>query len=218
MIKEASMDFDLAMTDALLTTTRSVRKRLDFQRPVPREVIMQCLQVATQAPNGSNRQEWRWLVIDDADLKRGLGELYRAAAEAYFAVVGAPHMDGWDEQTRRIFESWRWLVDHLAEAPVLVIPCTKAELPPNAPLDKMTAVLGSIYPAVWSFQLALRSRGLGSTLTTLHLSFAREAAALLRIPDGVTQVGLLPVAYTKGTDFKPAARAPAATVTHWNGW
>jgi nitroreductase len=211
------MQFDLAMTDALLSTTRAVRKRLDLDRPVPREVINECLELAVQAPTASNSQSWRWLVVDDADKRRALAEIYRKGALPYLnAGLAAPSENA--EQTARVRDSALWLAHNLEKVPAFVIPCVEGRPPEGAPMLMMGSLFGSIYPAVWSFQLALRARGLGSALTTLHLLHEQEAAALLGIPDTVMQVALLPVGYTKGTDFKPAKRPPVREITHWNGW
>lgn len=210
------MEFDLAMTDALLATTRAVRKRLDLERPVPREVIRECLELAVQAPTGSNSQTWRWVVVDDAEKRAALAELYREPAYAYLRPAAANVAD---PQLGRVLESALWLADNLHKVPVFLIPCVEMrELGDPASNAANAGLYGSIFPAVWSFQLALRARGLGSTLTTLHLAREREAAELLGLPDTIQQVALLPVAYTKGTDFKPAARPPVETITHWNGW
>ena len=209
------MKFDLEMTDELLATTRAVRKRLDFSRPVPRAIISQCLELAVQAPTGSNSQTWRWLVVEDADKRAALAELYRKGATGYLsaAAEGAP-----EGQTKRVFDSALYLMDHLHEAPVHVIPCLAGRPAQDTPMFGVGSMFGSIFPAVWSFQLALRARGLGSTLTTLHLMHEQEAAQLLGVPDSVMQVALLPVAYTMGTDFKRASRPPVANITHWNQW
>jgi nitroreductase len=200
---------DRATVDHLLSTTRAVRKRLDLDRPVPPELVEECLRLALQAPTGSNRQGWRWLVVTDADKRAALADMYRAGF--------GPYMDRarrGTEQLSRVGDSALWLAERLQEVPVHVIPCiedyTKGS--PHA------GVWASIYPAVWNFQLALRSRGLGSVLTTLHLPRADDAAALLGIPDGVLQAGLVPVAYFTGDDFKPARRRPAEDVTFWNAW
>ena len=209
------MKFDIAMTDALLATTRAVRKRLDLQRPVPRDLITECLELAVQAPTGSNAQTWRWLVVDDADRRRALAELYGKSAKDYLSTAAAEAPVG---QNKRVFESALYLMEHLHRVPVHVIPCLAGRPGEGAPMVEIGSLFGSIFPAVWSFQLALRARGLGSTLTTLHLLHEQEAANLLGIPDGVMQVALLPVAYTLGTDFKPAARPPVAKITHWNEW
>ena len=209
------MEFDIAMTDALLSTTRAVRKRLDLERPVPRAVVDECLELAVQAPTGSNSQTWRWVVVDDAGKRRALADLYRKGAEPYLS--GASEQAG-DAQTRRVFDSAMYLMDRLQDVPVHVIPCLAGRPEANAPVAVLGGLFGSIYPAVWSFQLALRARGLGSTFTTLHLVQEEAAAELLGIPDNVMQVALLPVAYTKGTDFKPAKRPPVANITHWNQW
>jgi nitroreductase len=212
------MDFDIAATDELLATTRAVRKRLDLNRPVPRETINECLELAVQAPTGSNSQGWRWVVVDDAEKRKGLAELYREAAGGYLSGAQEQASESGNQQTQRVFSSAIYLLEHLHEVPVHVIPCLEGRPPEDSPPITYAGLYGSIYPAVWSFQLALRARGLGSTLTTLHLFKEREAAELLNIPDNVMQVALLPVAYTVGTDFKRAERPPVAGITHWNGW
>jgi nitroreductase len=212
------MKFDLAMTDELLATTRAVRKRLDLDRPVPREVILECLELAVQAPTGSNRQTWRWLVIDDAGQRAALADLYRKGAGDYLAQGKSAATASGDMQTARVLDSAVWLMENLAKVPVFVIPCIEGKPPQGAPNVMLASHYGSIFPAVWSFQLALRSRGLGSALTTLHLMHESEAAALLGVPDDMQQVALLPVGYTKGTDFKRAARPPVSEITHWNRW
>jgi nitroreductase len=205
---------DLATVDQLLSTTRAVRKRLDVTRPVEREVILECLQLAMQAPTASNEQNWRWLVITDADKRAAIADVYRSCAGDY--MVRAAEQAS-DPQTRRVYQSADALTGILADVPVHVIPCIERRID-GTPLPVAAAAWASIIPAAWSFQLALRSRGLGSVYTTLHLVKEREVADLLGIPDTVTQAALLPVAYTIGTDFKPAKRPPAETVTSWNTW
>jgi nitroreductase len=213
------MTFDLAQTDRLLTTTRSVRKRLDLTRPVDRQVVLDCLQIATQAPSGGNSQRWRWLVIDDPDLRTSIAELYRKSHDPYMAANKAAMGEAAAKGTMgRVVDSSSYLSDHLDEVPVLVIPCWLDRLPEGAGNFETAGVYGSILPAVWSFMLALRSRGLGSAWTTLHLAYEQEAAALLGIPDTVTQVALIPVAHHTGTDFRPADRLPVDKVTYFNGW
>ena len=209
------MALDQQVCDELLNTTRSVRKRLDLTKPVPREVIDECLQLAVQAPTGSNTQGWRWIVIDDSDTRAALAALYRRSAEGYLSAASEQASSGADAQTQRVFSSAMYLMEHLHEVPVHLIPCIQGN-PPNGLAG--AGFYASIYPAVWSFQLALRARGLGSCLTTLHLAHADEAAALLGIPEGITQTALLPVAYTVGTDFKLAKRSPVSEITHWNSW
>lgn len=207
--------------DQLLTTTRAVRKRLDLERDVPPEVIEECLELAIQAPTGSNAQGWRWVVVTDPDRKKVIAEAYRKAWEPYTAQgrEAVEKMEGSrGAQQARVISSSQYLADNLERVPVLVIPCILGRLPGGAPEWMWTGLMASIHPAVWSFQLALRSRGLGSTMTTLHIMHADEVAADLGIPDTVTQACLIPVAYTKGTDFKPAARRPVSEITYWNGW
>jgi len=208
-------NFDLATVDRLLSTTRAVRRRLDFSRPVPRALVLECIRLSQQAPTASNTQRWRWLLIDDPVLRRELGALY---AQGLPAIHTSESATAPDPQTQRIHAGAVWLAEHIGEAPLLAIPCLAQRLPAGAPLVVTASFFGSIYQAVWSFQLALRSRGLGSTFTTVHLLFEQQARMLLGLPEDVTQVALLPVAYTKGSKFRPAARPPAATIVHWNRW
>jgi len=213
---------DIAAADHLLTTTRSVRKRLDLKRPVDPAVIERALQVALQAPTGSNSQGWHFVVVTDAAKRKALGDLYRKAFEIYASgeVSMRPPLDAEDpraKQLPRILESATYLAHHLHEVPVHVVPCVEGRVEQAGALAQ-ASVYGSILPAVWSFMLALRARGVGSAWTTLHIMFERDAAQLLGIPETVTQTALLPVAYYSGADFKPAKRLPARDLTHWNAW
>ncbi|HSQ00194.1 MAG TPA: nitroreductase family protein [Candidatus Dormibacteraeota bacterium] len=210
---------DLASIDHLLTTTRSVRKRLDFTRPVDPAVIARCLEIAMQAPTGGNQQGWHFMVVTDAAKRRALGDLYRQAFEIYRAMERPPLPadDPRHAQLPRVIASADYLAQHLHEAPVHVLPCIEGRVE-QLPGLAQASVYGSILPAAWSFMLALRSRGLGTAWTTLHLMFERDAAALLGIPETITQVALFPVAHFIGTDFKPARRLPAATHIHWDAW
>ena len=212
------MPFDLTETDRLLSTTRAVRKRLDLERDVPREVLLECIALSQQAPTGSNLQGWRWLIVTDAEKRSALAELYRRAGKDYLSAGAEQARKAGQEQTGRVLDSAVYLADNLEKVPVHVIPCLKGKLPPGVPSAMAAGFFGSIFPAVWSFQLALRARGLGTVLTTLHLAHEKEAAELLGVPDDVTQCGLLPVAYTIGDEFKPAERRPPEHITHWNGW
>jgi nitroreductase len=203
--------FDVAEADRLLTTTRSVRKRLDLDRPVDLQAILDCLEVAVHAPSAANTQLWRWLVVTSPDLKAKLAELFRSGGQDYLrSQLETPG----DDAARRVYQSAAHLVDVLERVPVLVVPCVAAEVD----LENAPALYGSVFPALWNFMLALRARGLGSTYTTFHLAHADEAARLLGIPAGITQVGLVPVAYTVGTDFRPAARRPAVELTYVDRW
>lgn len=211
--------YDLSVTDALLSTTRAVRKRLDLEKPVPDQVIRECLELTLQAPTGSNRQGWRWVVVTDAAKRAALADIYRRGAGTYLRDSRAKAEQQNRAQDSRVYDSADYLAQHLQDVPVHVIPCIRVDhLPADPPRRVWAGLMGSIMPAVWSFQLALRARGLGSCLTTLHLQNEDEAAALLGIPEGIMQVGLLPVAYTIGTEFKPAKRPPLDEVLHWNQW
>jgi nitroreductase len=205
---------DTTSTDHLLGTTRAVRKRLDLDRPVEPAVVLDCLRLAIQAPTGSNAQGWRWMVITDPAKRAAIAAHYRDAALGY--LQGALDAAEPGSQDSRVFASAVHLADVMHRVPVHVIPCLSGR--PDADPEGMAGFYGSILPAAWSFLLALRSRGLGAAWTTLHIRHESEVAALLGIPDDVTQVALFPVAYTVGTDFAPAARRPIEELTYWNTW
>lgn len=215
------MTIDMKQADELLTTTRAVRKRLDLERPVPREVIEECIEIAIQAPTGSNSQNWRWVVVTDAEKKAKIADYYRQAGAGYLrsGQEGLSELpDARRDEMSRVLDSALYLAENLERVPVFVIPCILGRFGDVVPSGMIAGFYGSIFPAVWSFQLALRARGLGTCLTTFHLAFQDEVAGLLGIPDTVTQSCLLPVGYTKGTDFKPAKRRPAREITYWESW
>lgn len=210
--------------DTLLTTTRTVRKRLDLARPVEPEVIRECLELALQAPTASYSQDWHFVVVTDPQQRQALATLYRKGAARYaelMAPVFQQRMASSEQEARtlaRIIGSGQYLIEHLHEVPVHVIPCIQGRTE-HLPIIAQAARWGSIMPAAWSFMLAARSRGLGSSLTSFHLFFEQEAAEVLGIPyEEVMQAGLIPVAYTLGTEFKPAARKPLESVLHWDRW
>ncbi len=208
--------------DDVLTTTRSVRKRLDFDTPVEREVVEECLEIALQAPTGSNRQTWHWVFVTDDAKKRALADIYRRSFEVYASAPRPTYGDGdvREERMEAVRDSATYLAENFHRAPILMIPCIEGRLD-NLPSFATASAWGSLLPAVWSFMLALRERALGSAWTTLHLRDGgeKDAAELLGIPyDEVSQGGLFPIAYTLGTDFKLAKRLPAAEVSHWDAW
>ena len=210
---------DVASTDHLLESTRSVRKRLDFSRPVPRAVIEKCLEIALQAPSGGNQQNWHFMVVTDPAKRKALGDIYRKGW-AIYTQMERPPMPADDLRTSqlpRVVDSAQFLADHFEEAPVMIIPCVEGRVE-QMPQFVQASMYGSILPAVWSLMLALRSRGIGSAWTTIHLMNEPEAAALLGIPATWTQTALLPVAYFTGADFKPAKRLPLSAVSSWNSW
>ncbi len=206
--------------DEVLTTTRSVRKRLDLDKPVPREVLIECLELAMQAPTGSNSQGWQWVFVDDPEKKKALADIYSTNATPYLDQPKPTRGDIRDEQIGAVMSSAKYLNAHLHEVPVMLVPCLEGR-PDGAPAGRSASFWGSLLPAVWSFMLALRSRSLGSAWTTLHLigDGEKQAAEVLGIPfESYSQGGLFPIAYTKGTDFRPAKRLPAEQSVHWNGW
>jgi len=214
-------------TDDLLATTRAVRKRLDFDRPVETEVLMECLDLALQAPSGSNAQGWHFVFVTDADKRAAIADLYRQAFSGYAASpmsAAAVHADDPDMKhtQERVMSSAQYLADNLHRAPVFFIPCIAGRFDgfsgEGANVAQASS-FGSIMPATWSFMLAARSRGLGTCWTTLHLMHERKVAEILGIPyDEITQIALSPVAYTLGTDFKRAPRKPTDGILHINDW
>jgi nitroreductase len=213
-----TVPFDLSQTDHLLTTTRAVRKRLDVSRPVPRDLIIDCIRIATQAPAGGNVQQWRWLVVDDPALKTSLAGLYRRAYEPYMDLQRQAVERSNRTDAAAIMSSSDHLSEIFDQVPAMVIPCYIGKPTHEMGQGTLAGMYGSILPAVWSFMLAARSRGLGTAWTTLHLAYETEAAELLGIPEHVSQVALTPVAYYTGDDFKPGSRMPAERVTYFNGW
>jgi nitroreductase len=208
-------DIDLAAADHLLTTTKQVRQRLDLSRPVPRELLLECVDIASHAPMGGNLERNRWLVIDDPALKAEIAKPYQAVGRPYLAANESDHVD---ERQRRVIDSAAFLVDHIADVPAMVIAMRLDRLSDEAKNFEVAGYHGSVAPGVWSFQLAARARGLGSAWTTFHLVYERKVAELLGIPESVTQVALLPVAYYTGDTFHPAPRRPAREITYFNQW
>jgi nitroreductase len=208
--------------DELLTTTRAVRKRLDLTRPVERHLIDECVQVAAQAPTGSNRQGWHFVFVDDPATKSALADLYARGFDPYAAAPRPeyPAGDSRGERAPLVHDSATYLRDHFHEVPVMMIPCITPRIAEDhVPVMMQAGYWGSLLPAVWNFMLAARARGLGTAWTTLHLVHEREAAELLGIPfTEVAQGGLVPIAYSLGTDFKPAPRIPLDQIVHWNTW
>jgi len=208
--------------DELLSTTRTVRKRLDLTRPVPAELISECIELALQAPSGSNRQSWHWLVITDPDQRRAVGAVYGKATAEYLASGGAAgklFADDPDRSAvqRRVGDSVAYLGERMGDVPVLVIPCLQTAQP-ELPAGNQAGLWGSLLPAAWSFMLAARARGLGTAWTTLHLAYEAEVAKILQLPDGVHQGVLIPTAYYTGSDFSPAPRQPLDEVLHTDIW
>jgi nitroreductase len=206
--------------EELLTTTRSVRRRLDFERPVPREALLECLRIAVQAPTGGNRQGWQWVFVLDSAKKRRIGELYRQSWYAYNQNRPAyAEDDPRGDQQPRVQRSAMYLADRFGEVPAMVIPCIEGR-PESLPNAAIAGLYGSSLPAVWSFMLAARLQGLVAAYTTLHLVYEREVAELLGIDfSRYAQTALLTVGYPLGGDaFQPAKRLPLDAVVHWDGW
>lgn len=199
--------------DELLTTTRAVRKRLDLDRPVPLELVREALSVALQAPSGGNRQKWHWIIVTDPDVRKTIADYY---ANSYRAYSAAQPASGSAERAR-ISASSTYLAEVLHRVPVLIIGAIETSSS-ELPSGNQAGLWGSVLPAAWNLALALRARGLGSAWTTLHLAYEREVAQALGIPSTVHQGVLLPVAFTKGVDFKPAPRGDLDDVIHLNAW
>ena len=207
---------DLKVVDELLSTTRSVRKRLDLERPVDLAVIDECLELSLQAPTGGNTQGWRWLVVTDVQLRAGLADIYARASAGYLKQRADELAGSEDRQNAKVFDSAAYLVDVLHRVPVHVIPCIRGSRSDD--VFGNASLYGSILPAVWSFMLAARARNLGTVFTTLHLKLEAEAAELLGVPAKFLQVGLIPVAHTDPAVFKPVSRQPLDSVRFHDRW
>jgi nitroreductase len=206
--------------DELLTTTRTVRKRLDLSRPVPLDLIRECLEVALQAPSGSNRQGWHWMVITDEKSRRAIGDYYRQSVASYLKSPGAAAALFEDDPQRnavqrRVGESVAYLGAHMGEVPVLIIPCISA---PRLRAESQAGLWGSLLPAAWSYMLAARARRLGTAWTTLHLRYEKGISELLGMPPDIRQGALIPTAYYTGDTFQLAPRQPLDEVLHINSW
>lgn len=217
------MELNLSARE-VLSTTRSVRKRLDFDRPVAREVLEDCLQLGLQAPSGSNAQGWRFVVVTDEAKRAAIAEIYRRAFDIYEDMgSNAAQVYQGDDEARlatqnRVMNSARYLAENFHRVPAMVIPCHPGRIE-TYPAAGSAGIYGSVLPATWSFMLAARDRGLGTCWTTLHLMFEAEVAEVLDIPvDSVSQLALITVGYTAGTDFKAAPRTDLDTVVHWDSW
>ena len=207
---------DLESCDQLLSTTRSVRRRLDLERPIESELLEACIDLAAQAPTGANREAWRFLVVTDRERKAALGRLYRRAFQRYRSLREAQsHQAATTPAQPR--PAQQALAESLDRFPALIVACIEGRPDPHS-VASQVAFYGSILPAAWSLMLALRARGVGTTWTTLHLVHEREAAALLGIPEEVTQTVLLPVAYMHNARLRPAQRRPAREITYWDSW
>jgi nitroreductase len=224
----ADPPFDTAQIDRLLTTTKAVRRRLDLERPVERKTVVDCIRLASYAPNASNAQEWHWIVVDEPDLLARVGEQYRKCTVPVVSQMLAAKEAAGDEAGARISRSIIYLGEHMAEVPMLVLPCYDLAAgserygrligPDSETAEMQPGMYASIYPAVWSFLLALRSRGLGSALTTAHQSEQPAMAEILGIPPSWEQTALIPVAHTTGGDFVPSPRAPVEDSIVWNAY
>lgn len=229
MTSERYKAIDLASVDHVLTTTRSVRLRLDLERPVPGALIKEALNIALQAPTGANTQTWRFLVVTDPTVRAKIADYYRLGAQAYvegktaMSRTGVTMMreyaadDLRQQQRESMIKSGGFLMENLQRVPVMIIPCIEGRFETDDVFTQ-ASMWGSILPATWSLMLALRARRLASAWTTLHLLYEKEISELLGIPADVTQAALLPVAWLTGDDLKPAGRLPLAEVTYWDRW
>ena len=229
MSSDSIRAFDLASVDHVLTTTRSVRLRLDFERAVPAALIKDALRIALQAPTGANTQTWRFMIVTDAAKRRALADFYRQAASDYvegktgLSRTGVTMMreyaadDPRQQQREAMMKSGGYLMENLERVPVMVIPCIEGRFE-HDDVFTQASMWGSILPATWSLMLALRARRLACAWTTLHLRYEKEIGALLGIPDTYTQAALLPVAWLSGGDLKPAKRLPVEDVSWWEHW
>lgn len=211
--------------DELLSTTRAVRKRLDFTRPVPDDLIRECVAAAMQSPSGSNNMTMQFVIVRDEAKRKAIGDVYRQCYSIYQTLDGI-YVGSIDKgepvaqaQQMRVTDSADYLGDHMGDAPALLLACTAGARVDGAPAMMAASMLGNVLPATWSFMLAARARGLGTAWTTVHLMMEQQVADIVGIPfESVQQVCLSPIAYTIGTDFKPAGRPAPDTIIHWDQW
>ena len=211
--------------DQLLNTTRAVRKRLDFTRLVPDDLIRECVAVAMQSPSGSNNMTMQFVIVRDPAKRQAIGDVYRQCYTIYQSLDGIyiRSIDKGEQSAQaqqvRSADSADYLGDHMGDAPVLVLACNAGARVDGASAMMAASMLGNVIPATWSFMLAARARGLGTAWTTVHLMMEQQVADIVGIPfDSVQQVCLSPLAYTVGTDFKPAARPAPDSIIHWDTW
>jgi len=217
----------------VMTTTRSVRKRLDFDRQIEFEVIEECMNIALQAPTGGHAEDWRWIFVTDLEIKSKIANIYRdnfiKHVKEPLESNGSEHSEirgrlggissaGLDNRTTRMLDGASFLADNIGRSQYMLLVCATRPNPQVGGAGSLSALYGSVYPAIWSFQLALRSRGLGSVITTLHLHAEKEVAEILGIPDSATQIALLPIGHTIGTEFKFAERKSISSVAFLNAW
>lgn len=213
---------EMTTVEKILTTTRSVRKRLDLTREVPMPLLQRCLELAIQAPTGSNSQQWRFVIVTDADKRAKIAELYAKSFQLYAkeSAAAAPKLPPSDPRSQRMMKvvtSAVYLAENLAKVPVFVVSCLEGRVEKTDVLTQ-ASFYGSILPATWSLMMALRAEGVGSAWTTLHLRYEKEVAKILDIPENFTQTCLLPVAYFTGSDFRPAKRVPVEQLTYLDSW
>jgi nitroreductase len=208
---------DLETVESLLTTTRSVRRRIDTSQPVDPRVIERCIDIATQAPVGGNLPRYHFLVVTGPDTRAQIAALYKKAVLEMYVPLRRQQVPAFPEAEAGFFDSLTYLAEHLHEVPVLIVPCVEGR-PENAKVLAAATLFANIFPAAWSLMLALRARNIGCAWTTLHLAYEDDARRILQIPDNVTQACLLAVAHFKGEDFKPARRIPGRERTYWNRW
>jgi nitroreductase len=205
------MDFHIAQIDELLATTRAVRRRLDFSRPVDNQLLLDCIDLAEQAPTGGNLGSRRWIIVRDQQVKAQLGDLYRDTALS-FMTAAAERLRSTGDPNAAVVASAAYLAEHLAEVPAIVIPTIIGRHDGSG----RPGLFDSVIQAGWSFCLALRARGLGTTWVTAALQDRARVKEILGIPDHLTEVALFPVAYTRGTDFHRARRDPARSITYFD--
>lgn len=199
------IDIDIDAVDHYLSTARSVRRKIDFERPISRKDLEACVNVAVQAPTGIPGETWRFLIVDDGETKQRVAAVYRDVITELMTERGLPM-----KQTQQA------LMDRLPEMPCMVFVCSLGQpMPTHA---GQVAFFGSVLPAAWSLMLAMRVRGIGATWTSVLSARCEQIAEILNIPDDVTQTVMLPCGYTKDATLKPADRLSAADVTYWNSW
>jgi len=203
-------EFDLF--EAIYTTRSMRRLRTD---PVAPALIVKIIEAATMGPSGANRQPWRFIVVRDPQTKAYVAERYRKAWEIYLTPQAREILANDPQSPQgRILRSARYLAEHMGEAPVMIFCCVKTFTDPGR---KGQPMLNAIFPAIQNLCLAARGYGLGTSITGLHLMYAREIETRLGVPAGYANIALIPLGYPKGR-WGRSERKPALEVISWERW
>jgi nitroreductase len=202
----------------IMYSTRAMRRLKPD--PIPEETLKKIVDAGTRAATGRNRQDWAFILVRDAELRRFIRDYYWNTWQQLRAK-GTISMTDLPPAQQRMLNAAADLAAHLDEAPVLLLACAPKEYTPLAamgnPRASVMAEHGSIFPAVQNILLACRASGVGATLTTIHCFFEDALKRKLGIPDTMEIAAMIPMGYPQGK-FGPVTRRPVEEVIHWDRW